>query len=387
MVAEIIPGLAGVPVTESCISFVDGKNGVLEYRGIPIQTLAEQSNHLEVAYLLLTGNLPTKDELAKWKALIFRNRQVPESVLNALAAVDPKGHPMHALAVGLQALAMFEKEATADRGQDHMAAVKIIAQAPTVVAAFCRLSQGKEPIAPNADLGYAANFLWMLKGEKPSDLETEILDRIYIIHADHTLNASTFSSRVTGSTGANPYMVATAAVATLHGPLHGGANEAVLRQLRSIGKAQAVESWMNEMLKKKEKVMGLGHRVYKVKDPRALAIQALVPELFKALGNSKEYEIALEIERVAKEKLAAKGIYPNVDFFSGLVYEKLGIPIDSFTPMFAIARFAGLLAHYFEQKEDNKLYRPAQIYTGKHDQPLTPVDQRKPTQSAWHSLF
>jgi citrate synthase len=289
---------------------------------------------------------------------------------------------MDALQACVAALGMFYPvrhnitDASTDAEIIHSASIRLIAKMPTLVAAHGRMRNGDEPIEPRDDLSHAANFLYMLTGEEPDPLHERIMDVAFIVHAEHTMNASTFSAMVTGSTLADPYTVISSAIGTLSGPLHGGANEEVLEMLDEIGSVENVESYLEEKLKRKEKITGLGHRVYKTKDPRATLLQKLYGELTEQLGEDPTYEIARRIEELSRATLGAKGVCPNVDFYSGIVYRKLGIDIDLFTPIFAIARVAGWLAHWKEMLAHNRIYRPMQVYVGDHDIQYTPVDHR-----------
>jgi citrate synthase len=256
------------------------------------------------------------------------------------------------------------------------AVVRLLATIPTMVAAFQLMRKGNDPVRPRDDLDYAANFLYMLSEEEPDPLAARIMDVCLILHAEHTMNASTFSARVTASTLTDPYAVVASAVGTLGGSLHGGANEEVIQMLEDIGSIENVRPYVENCLATKSKIMGFGHRVYKVKDPRATILQNLGEQLLGKFGHDKYFDIAQEMERVVEEKLGHKGIYPNVDFYSGLVYKKLGIPTDLFTPVFAIARVAGWLAHWKEQLAENRIFRPTQVYNGRQDFPYTPIEQR-----------
>jgi citrate synthase len=254
--------------------------------------------------------------------------------------------------------------------------VRLLAKIPTMVAAFKQMRKGNDPVQPNDDLDYSANFLYMLNEQKPDPLAARIFDVCLTLHAEHTMNASTFSAMVTASTLTDPYAVVASAVGTLAGPLHGGANEEVITMLEEIGSVENVRSYVEDCVQRKAKIMGFGHRVYKVKDPRATILQNLAEQLFEKFGHDKYYDIAVELEQAVEEKLGHKGIYANVDFYSGLVYRKLGIPTDLFTPIFAIARVAGWLAHWKEQLEENRIFRPTQIYTGVHSIDYLPIEQR-----------
>ena len=365
---ELVPGLAGIPAAVSSISFIDGQAGVLEYRGYRIEDLSAHSTYEEVAWLLLYGELPTADELAAFQADLSRLRQLPEALVALIQAMPPTAHPMQALQASLAGLGMVSpKTNLRDRASKDEACRRVIACTPVLVAAFERVRAGQGYVAPKTELSTAANFLWCLDGEAPDDVAVRTLDCALILHAEHTMNASTFACRVVASTENDPYTSCSGAVGALFGPLHGGANERVLKQLATIGSVDEVEAWYDAKSANKEKVMGFGHRVYKTKDPRAKNLQTLATELFQTLGSTPKYDIALRLEEVVTARLGERGIYPNVDFFSGLVYEKLGLDTDVFTPIFAMARVSGYCSHYLEQHLDNKLFRPAQIYAGQRD--------------------
>ncbi|UFP94279.1 citrate synthase [Gloeobacter morelensis] len=377
MSGEYVPGLEGVPATRSNISFVDGKAGVLEYRGIPIDQLAESSTFLETAFLLIFDHLPTKDELLSFEVEILGHRRVKYRIRDMIKSFPESGRPMVALQSCIAALGLFyplQNESKEKYAYDST--IRLLAKMPTMVATFHQMRLGNDPIPPRDDLSHAANFLYMLTGNEPDPRAARIFDVCLMLHAEHTVNASTFSALVTASTLADPYTVITSAAGTLSGPLHGGANEEVIRMLKAIGTIERVRPYLEERLARKEKIMGVGHRVYKVKDPRATILQNLAQELFDRFGHSRLYDIAVEVERVCDELLGEKGIYPNVDFYSGLVYEKLGIPADMFTPVFAISRVAGWLAHWHEQLADNRIFRPTQVYTGSHNVEFTPLSLR-----------
>ena len=374
---ELVPGLAGVPAAESAISFIDGHKGVLAYRGYPIEELAQKSNFEETAWLLLYGSLPDADQLAAFRAAMSEKRALPERMLEILRALPGSGHPMDALQASMAAFGMFSRHLDfRDPSRSDEAIVGILAAMPVLVAAFDRIRGGKDLVEPDPDLGFAANFLWMLTGNKPSELEARVLDVALILHADHTMNASTFAARVVGSTEADPYAVVSSAIGALTGPLHGGANERVLGQLRDIGEAESVEAWVDGQVTAKRKIMGFGHRVYKVKDPRADILQGLAVDLFDSHGRTPIYDTATALEDEVVRRLGDKGIHPNVDFYSGIVYSKLSIPIDLFTPIFAISRAAGWLAHWREQMADNRIFRPTQIYVGAHEAGYVPIEAR-----------
>ncbi|BAZ25018.1 methylcitrate synthase [Kalymmatonema gypsitolerans NIES-4073] len=377
MVCEFKPGLDGIPAAQSSISNVDGQKGILEYRGIQIEELASKSTFLETAYLLIWGELPTAEELAAFEYEVCEHRRIKYRISDMMKCFPESGHPMDALQASAAALGLFYSRRDLDNPiYIRDAVVRLIAKIPTMVAAFQLMRNGNDAVRPRDDLDYSANFLYMLNEKEPDALAARIFDICLILHAEHTMNASTFSARVTASTLTDPYAVVASAVGTLGGPLHGGANEEVIQMLEEIGSVENVRPYIEDCLERKSKIMGFGHRVYKVKDPRATILQDLAEQLFAKFGHDKYYDIALEMERVVEEKLGHKGIYPNVDFYSGLVYRKLGIPTDLFTPIFAIARVAGWLAHWKEQLEENRIFRPTQVYDGKHGVPYIPIEQR-----------
>jgi citrate synthase len=374
---EYRPGLEGIPVAQSRISYVDGKQGILEYCGIRIEELALKSSFLETAYLLIWGELPTKEELEAFEHEIRYRRRIKYRIRDMMKCFPETGHPMDALQASAAALGLFySKRALDNPAYIREAVVRLLAKIPTMVAAFKQMRKGNDPVKPNDDLSYSANFLYMLNEQEPDPLAAHVFDVCLTLHAEHTMNASTFSAMVTASTLTDPYAVVASAVGTLAGPLHGGANEEVLTMLEEIGSVENVRAYVEDRVQRKAKIMGFGHRVYKVKDPRAIILQQLAEQLFEKFGHDDYYDVALELERVVEEKLSHKGIYANIDFYSGLVYRKLGIPTDLFTPIFAIARVAGWLAHWKEQLEANRIFRPTQVYTGAHGLPFTPIEQR-----------
>jgi citrate synthase len=379
VVSEFKPGLEGVPATLSSVSYVDGQKGVLEYRGISIEELAAKSTFLESAYLLIWGTLPTQEELTEFEHEIRYHRRIKYRIRDMMKCFPETGHPMDSLQASAAALGLFySRRALADPEYIREAVVRLLAKIPTMVAAFQLMRNGNDPVQPKDALDYSANFLYMLTEREPDPLAAHVFDVCLTLHAEHTINASTFSAMVTASTLTDPYAVVASAVGTLAGPLHGGANEDVIELLEKIGSVENVKPYLQSMLEQKTKIMGFGHREYKVKDPRATILQELAEKLFEKFGGDKYYEIALALEDAVEEKLGHKGIYPNVDFYSGLVYRKLGIPTDLFTPIFAIARVAGWLAHWKEQLEQNRIFRPTQIYTGTHNESYIPMNERIP---------
>lgn len=371
------PGLEGIPAVQSNISHVDGQNGLLEYRGIPIEELASKSIFLETCYLLIWGTLPTQTELEDFKFEVNNHRRLKYRIRDMMKCFPERGHPMDALQSCAAALGLFySRRALDDPEYIRAAVVRLLAKMPTMVATFHLMRKGHDWIQPCDDLGYAANFLYMLNEKKPSEEAAHIFEVCLILHAEHTINASTFSARVTASTLTDPYGVIASAVGTLAGPLHGGANEEVLEMLDHIGTADRVDAYVEDCVKNRQKIMGFGHRVYKVKDPRAVILQKLAKDMFEKQGGTPHYELALKLEAAVEKRLGHKGIYPNVDFYSGLVYQHLGIPDDLFTPIFAIARVAGWLAHWKEQLGENRIFRPTQIYTGQHGSPYQDIEDR-----------
>lgn len=374
---DFMPGLAGVPAARSAVSDVDGHVGILEYRGIRIEALCERSSFLETAWLLLFGRLPTQEQLTRFTEDVTCHRRIKYRIVDLIKCLPEQGHPMDALQAAVAALGMFYPGRNVkDVENNYWSAVRLIAKMPTIVAAHARLRKGDDYIPPRDDLSFSENFLYMLSEAVPPKIWVETLEVCLILHAEHTMNASTFTGLVTASTLADPYTVVASSIGALKGPLHGGANEEVVEMLREIGTPGRVRSYVEQKVQAKHKLMGFGHRVYKVKDPRATILQKICERLFKETGTSPLYDVALEVERVAADSLGAKGIYPNVDFYSGILYDKMGIELEFFTPIFAMARVAGWLAHWFEQLKENKLYRPEQIYAGEHNRPYVSIEER-----------
>ena len=380
---ELRPGLDGVPATQSAICDIEGQEGLLTYRGFPIAELATNSSFLETAFLLIWGELPTRDQLAEFEHQVQMHRRVSFRVRDMMKCFPATGHPMDALQSSAASLGLFySRRAIDDPQYIYDAVVRLIAKIPTMVAAFQLIRKGQDPIQPRDDLAYSANFLYMLTEREQDPLAARIFDRCLILHAEHSLNASTFSARVTASTLTDPYAVVASAVGTLAGPLHGGANEDVLAMLEQIGSPDNAGAYLDEAIAAKRKIMGFGHREYKVKDPRAVILQSLAEEMFARFGHDALYDVARALEQEAESRLGAKGIYPNVDFYSGLVYRKLGIPRDLFTPVFAISRVAGWLAHWREQLGANRIFRPSQIYSGSEPRAWIPINERPQASAA-----
>lgn len=386
-ICEYKPGLEGIPATQSSISYVDGQRGILEYRGTRIEELAKYSTFIETSYLLIWGYLPTQEELSDFEYEVRHHRRLKYRIRDMMKCFPESGHPMDALQASAAALGLFySRRALDDPAYIRAAVVRLMAKIPTMVAAYQMIRKGNDPIQPRDDLDYSANFLYMLTEKEPDPLAAHVFDVCLTLHAEHTINASTFSAMVTASTLTDPYGVVASAVGTLAGPLHGGANEEVIEMLEEIGNVQQIEAYVDDCIQRKAKIMGFGHRVYKVKDPRATILQELAEQLFEKFGRDSYYDMAVAMEKAVAERLGHKGIYPNVDFYSGLVYRKLGIPTDLFTPVFAIARVAGWLAHWKEQLEANRIFRPTQIYTGTHEEPYIPIEKRQITQEHEYQL-
>jgi len=346
----------------------------LTYRGIDIDELAEHATFEEVIYLLWFGKLPNEAELTQLKKDLSANAAIPEAVVEQLKLYPKDTSSMAALRSAVSALALYDSEANDMSVAANVSkAVKLQAQVPTIVAAFARIREGKEPVAPKENASIAENFLYMLTGQEPDQIAITALDKALVLHADHELNASTFAARVTVATLSDMYSGVTSAIGALKGPLHGGANEAVMAMLEDIGSSENVEPYVNNKLANKEKLMGFGHRVYKNGDPRAKHLQKMSYELGKLVGNLEWYNMSIKIEDMV---VGQKGLKPNVDFYSASVYTTLGIPRDLFTPIFAISRTSGWTAHILEQYENNRLIRPRAEYTGPVSQSYVPISKR-----------
>ncbi|WP_447971047.1 citrate synthase [Nitrospira sp. M1] len=380
---DFFPGLAGVVATKSHISSVDGQQGILEYRGIRIEELATHGTFIETAYLLLFNELPTPSALQQFENDLLIHRRIKYRITDLIKCLPEHGHPMDALQAAVAALGMFYPTPDVrDPEARYWAAIRLLAKLPTMVAAFARLRHGDDQIQPNDNLSYAENFFYMLFEQQPDPAVAKTFDTSLILHAEHTMNASTFSGLVTASTLADPYTVISSAIGTLKGPLHGGANEAVIHMLEAIGSVEQVPTYLDKKIAAKEKIMGFGHRVYKVKDPRALILQELAQRMLKDEKHDSLLTIARTVEHEMEQRVGPKGIRPNVDFYSGIIYHQMGIDTDMFTPIFAMARVAGWLAHCFEQYQHNHLFRPDQIYEGPHNRPYEPIESRERSSSA-----
>jgi citrate synthase len=381
------PGFVNTASCRSSVTYIDGAQGILEYRGYPIEQLAEKSTFLEVAYLLIHGELPTKDQYDAWVHEITYHTFVHENVRSFMEGFRYDAHPMGMLMASVGALSTFYPESRniSDADNRHMQIVRMIAKMPTLGAWAFRHAQGKPYVYPDNDLSYAANFLAMLfkMSEKKFEADERLvhaLDVLFILHADHEQNCSTNAVRSVGSSQVDPYSAVAAGVAALYGPLHGGANEAVLRMLKRIGSKDKVSEFVDGVKNGKERLMGFGHRVYKNYDPRAKIIKKATEDVFEVTGVNPLLEIAQELEKIALEDeyFVQRKLYPNVDFYSGLIYEALSFPPEMFTVLFAIGRTPGWLAQWLElvQDKEQKIARPKQIYTGARGLDFTPASER-----------
>lgn len=370
-------GLQDVIVAESSICFIDGRRGQLVYRGYDIDDLAENSTFEEVAYLLWYGQLPLTAQLKELQANLAESMSLPAEVISILKLLPRETQTMRVLEVATSALGTMDPQAEDISPEaNHAKAVRLTAQLPVITATWHRLREGLAPIAPNPDRGIAYNFLKMMNGQEPDDYAVRTFDVALILHADHELNASTFSARVTAATLSDMHSAVTSAIGTLKGPLHGGANEQVMVMLEEIGDLSNVDDYIKSMLANKRKVMGFGHRVYRTKDPRALILEKMSEELGKRMGDSKWFEMSRRVEELFQPVVKSKGVYPNVDFYSASAYHVMGIPRELFTPIFACSRVAGWTAHLLEQYAHNRIIRPASDYVGPVGLKYTPIEER-----------
>jgi citrate synthase len=367
-------GLEGVVAAKTHLSDVQGDVGKLIYCGYDIDELAGKVSFEEVVHLLHHEHLPNKKELAEFKERLASSRELPAGVLKIIKTFPKDTPPMHAIRTAVSALGCFDTTSD-DNSMDaqRQKAIRLIARIPIIMAYFHRIRQGKSVLDPDPTLGEAANFLYLIDGTKPSVEKEKTLDMCYVLHADHGMNASTFSARVTIATLSDMYSAITSAIGTLKGPLHGGANEGVIKMLQEIGSLDKVDGYIAEALEQKKKIMGIGHRVYKTLDPRAPHLKRMAQALSKQLGDPKWIQMS---DRIAELMLQKKNLHANVDFYSATVYYSLGIPTDLFTPIFAISRTAGWTAHVLEQLADNRLIRPQSQYTGPVGLKVVPIEKR-----------
>ena len=381
------PGLVGIIATESSVSNINGEKGILSYRGYSIEELAKKSTFEETSYLLLFGELPTKAELEEFTTKVTEYRELPTDLIKILKSLPKETKPMDVLQMAVSSLGTFynlEVSPEMVKGKKYNkdyfmnTSAALIGALGSIVAAWHRIRSDQTPIASNPESTYAENFLLMLGAEKITPLMTRIMDATLVLHGEHTINASTFTAMVTSSTLANASQVVASAIGSLSGPLHGGANEKVVSMLSKIDSKDDIRPWLDDTLKAKNVVWGMGHREYSVKDPRANILTDMVQELFNERegGVTDIFEKAIELEKACEEKLAHKGVYPNVDFYSGILYKEMDIPTDIFTPIFAMSRVSGWLSHWIEQIQDNKIFRPTQNYVGSNDRDYTDISGR-----------
>lgn len=376
-------GLEGIYVAETKLSYIDGENSRLYYVGYSIEDLAKYSTYEEVAFLLYYYRLPTKSEYELFKAVMKESREIPDEVLSIVRnMVRRKAHPMDILRTAVSSLSALDPEIDQrSREADIRKALRILSKAPSIIAAMYRFSRGLDYIEPRNDLDHAANLIYMMHGKKPSEFEAKVLDTIFILHAEHGMNASTFASLVTASTLADIYAAVVSGISALKGPLHGGAAEAAYWQYKEIGSPDNVEAWVKNALDRKRRIMGMGHRVYKSYDPRAKIMKELDREVANKFGGeaAQLYSIATKLEEVALRELSKRGkvtIQPNVDFYTPIAYTALGIPPELFTTIFAASRIVGWTAKVIEYVENNRLIRPLDYYIGELDKKYVPLDQR-----------
>jgi citrate synthase len=368
-------GLEDVVALESRICFIDGQHGRLIYQGYDIRDLAAQSNFEEVAYLLWYGRLPTATQLADLRQRFGALRTLPPPLTERIQSMPLESTPMDVLRTTVSALALFEPEEAKPGASSIGGAQRLTAALPTIIGTFHRRRVGLPPIRPRPELSQAAYLVYALLDRDPSELEANAIDVALILHADHELNASTFAARVTASTLSDLYSAVTSAVGTLKGPLHGGANERVMELLNTIGTPELAEAVIKEKLSRHERIMGFGHRVYKVEDPRATILREWSRKIGESKGNLRYYDLLRKVEEVVHRE---KGLYPNVDLYSGSIYSLLGIPHDLFTPIFAASRVSGWTAHVLEEYQDLRLIRPTAQYIGANDLTYLPIEQRGP---------
>jgi citrate synthase len=367
-------GLEGVVAAKTRLSDVQGEAGRLIYCGYDIDELAGKVTFEEVIHLLHHDHLPNRKELHEYKERLAAARSLPAGVIKLIKSLPLTTPPMHAIRTAVSALGCFDSTCDDDSmDAQRQKAIRLIARIPIITAYFHRARQGKSLLEPNPQLGEAANFLYLMTGKKPTAEKEKTLDLCYVLHADHGMNASTFSARVTIATLSDMYSAITSAIGTLKGPLHGGANEGVIKMLQEIGSLDKVDAYVAECLEQKKKIMGIGHRVYKTLDPRAPHLKRMAQILSAKLGEPKWIQMS---DRIAEIMLQKKNLHANVDFYSATVYYSLGIPTDLFTPIFAISRTAGWTAHVLEQLADNRLIRPQSTYVGPRDLKVVPLAKR-----------
>lgn len=374
---EFAKGLDGIIACKSNIGYIDGAKGKLVYRGISIEELAEKSTYEETAYLLIFGKLPKADELDNFKKRLSAARSVPPDIIEILKKFPPETHPMAALRVGITALGCLDYTGE-DMSVENATnvGINIISKIATLAAAIARLRKGKEPVKPAPDLGHAANFLYMILGKRPDDKMAKIMDTALILHADHGMNASTFTTMVIASTMSDMYSAISGGIGALKGPLHGGANERALNMLMEIGTPDKATDYVKNAIARKQKIMGFGHRVYKAYDPRARILAKISDNMTRGEEAHKIYEVAKAVEKEVIAAYGARGILPNVDFYSGSVYHAMGIEPKMFTTLFAVSRSAGWVARILEYIPENKIFRPRALYEGPKTMKYVPLVER-----------
>jgi citrate synthase len=361
-------GLEGVTVAESSISSIVGTT--LTYRGYKIEDLANHATFEEVIYLLWYDKLPNQTELQTFKKELLKSMELPKEILALISSLPKGANTMEILRTAVSMLSIYEeqKEPTLE------SAIRLQAKISTIVAAISRIQEGKEPVGPKEEFGYAKNFYYMITGVFPTSIQEEAMDKALILHADHEFNASTFSARTTVATLSDLYSGVVSAIGTLKGPLHGGANEQVMKMLNDVGTIENVDKYIENAFSKKQKIMGIGHRVYKDGDPRAFILKEMARKLTNETGKTELFDISEKIEKIVERE---KGLKPNVDFYSASVYASLGIKINLYTPIFAVSRSAGWIAHIMEQHQNNRLIRPRAEYIGKTSEKYLPMEERK----------
>jgi citrate synthase len=378
---DIKRGLEGVIFTETYLSSIDGEAGRLFYCGYDINDVAARASYEETAFLLWYQRLPAPPELEMLSNWLRSNRRLPKVVWGIMHSLPPQATPMEALRTIASTLSMFDRSCVHEElgGSSLCRAVSLTAKLPTIAASFDRLRRDHPPIEPRADLGHAANFLYMLNGEEPDPKAAHALETYFVLLADHGMNASTFSARVTASTLGDVYSAVVTALGTLKGPLHGGASQATMEQLLEIGNVKDTDAWFEKKMQAKERLFGFGHRVYKAEDPRAIILRKLARQAAEGTGNMRWYDIAARLEQLvlAHPYFQERRLFTNVDFYTAPLLYALGIPIDLFIPMFAIARIAGWTAHMLEQQHNNRLIRPRAYYAGPRDQVWNEMDKRE----------
>ena len=367
-------GLEGIVAAESRLSDVNGEEGKLIYAGYDIHDLAEHATYEEVVYLLWNGKLPTRAALAELKEQLNSEAGLPSPIQTLISSLPKNANPMDVLRTIVSALSFYDPDGPDNSEEANTRkAIRLTAKFPTIVTTFQRVRSGLPPVEPRKDLSVAGNFLFTLRGEEPDEIATRTMDVAFVLHADHELNASTFAARVTAATLSDMYSAIVSAIGTLRGPLHGGANEGVIKNLLEIGSVEGVEQWVLDAFAKKKKIMGFGHRVYRTVDPRAIHLAEMSRKLGERIGETKWYEMSMKMQEVV---LREKHLNANVDFFSASTYYALGIPTDLFTPIFACSRISGWTAHVLEQFKNNRLIRPRAEYVGPRGLKYVPIEDR-----------